>query len=405
MTMTSSAPSRWRRSWPGSRSSPWSSSRVSSGAIPASSPLPRTTMTLTRRSRSRSRGISKPFGRFPALNDVSLAAARRASSWRCWARRAPARPRCCGCWPASRRPTPARCASAARTSWRSRRGARRVGMVFQHYALFRHMTVAAEHRLRPAGARRAPSGRPAAEITRPRRRPAGPGAARRAWASAIPAQLSGGQRQRVALARALAIEPRMLLLDEPFGALDAKVRRDLRRWLREMHDRAGVTTVFVTHDQEEALDLADRVAILQRRAADPARHAAGALRRIRPAPSSTTSWAPPAGCRAWWTAVVCASATGSRRRDRRPGRRRRGLLPARRGRLRAGRGAGLTAQVRGATRAVRDPRRLPGRGPAAGAAGARRHRPGRRRAWPRGPVPADAAKLYPGGAEPAVTSP
>src|SRR5439155_24472202 len=78
-----------------------------------------------------------------------------------------------------------------------------------------------------------------------------------------PAQLSGGQRQRVALARALAIEPRMLLLDEPFGALDAQVRRDLRRWLRELHDRAGVTTVFVTHDQEEALDLADRVAILK----------------------------------------------------------------------------------------------------------------------------------------------
>jgi len=79
----------------------------------------------------------------------------------------------------------------------------------------------------------------------------------------FPSQLSGGQRQRVALARALAIEPRMLLLDEPFGALDAQVRRELRRWLREVHDRAGVTTVFVTHDQEEALDLADRVAILK----------------------------------------------------------------------------------------------------------------------------------------------
>jgi sulfate transport system ATP-binding protein len=79
----------------------------------------------------------------------------------------------------------------------------------------------------------------------------------------FPAQLSGGQRQRVALARALAIEPKMLLLDEPFGALDAQVRRELRRWLRELHDRAGVTTVFVTHDQEEALDLADRVAILK----------------------------------------------------------------------------------------------------------------------------------------------
>ena len=77
-----------------------------------------------------------------------------------------------------------------------------------------------------------------------------------------PAQLSGGQRQRVALARALAIEPRVLLLDEPFGALDAKVRKDLRQWLREIHDRTGLTTVFVTHDQGEAMELADRVAIL-----------------------------------------------------------------------------------------------------------------------------------------------
>jgi len=79
-----------------------------------------------------------------------------------------------------------------------------------------------------------------------------------------PTQLSGGQRQRVALARALAVEPRVLLLDEPFGALDAKVRRDLRRWLREVHERTGHTTLFVTHDQEEALELADRVAIFNR---------------------------------------------------------------------------------------------------------------------------------------------
>src|SRR5690606_3242344 len=79
----------------------------------------------------------------------------------------------------------------------------------------------------------------------------------------FPSQLSGGQRQRVALARALAIEPRLLLLDEPFGALDAKVRKDLRTWLRELHDRTGHTTVFVTHDQDEALELADRIVVMR----------------------------------------------------------------------------------------------------------------------------------------------
>ncbi|MBL8556041.1 MAG: sulfate/molybdate ABC transporter ATP-binding protein [Phenylobacterium sp.] len=138
---------------------------------------------------------------------------------------------------------------------------RKVGMVFQHYALFRHMTVAQNIAfgltVRPA-----------------RERPGKAEIKRRVTElldlvqlqgleKRFPSQLSGGQRQRVALARALAIEPRMLLLDEPFGALDAQVRRELRRWLRELHDRAGVTTVFVTHDQEEALDLADRVAILK----------------------------------------------------------------------------------------------------------------------------------------------
>ena len=83
-------------------------------------------------------------------------------------------------------------------------------------------------------------------------------------ADRYPSQLSGGQRQRVALARALAVEPRVLLLDEPFGALDAQVRKDLRRWLRDIHDRTGQTTIFVTHDQDEALELADRVAILNK---------------------------------------------------------------------------------------------------------------------------------------------
>jgi len=138
---------------------------------------------------------------------------------------------------------------------------RKVGMVFQHYALFRHMTVAQNIafglKVRPR------SERPAkAEIAR-RVTELLDLVQLEGLEKRYPAQLSGGQRQRVALARALAIEPRMLLLDEPFGALDAQVRRELRRWLREVHDRAGVTTVFVTHDQEEALDLADRVAILK----------------------------------------------------------------------------------------------------------------------------------------------
>ncbi|MDX3928744.1 MAG: sulfate/molybdate ABC transporter ATP-binding protein [Shinella sp.] len=137
---------------------------------------------------------------------------------------------------------------------------RNIGFVFQHYALFRHMTVAENIafglKVRPSGSRP-----PKAEI---RRRASEllemvqlGGLEKR-----YPNQLSGGQRQRVALARAMAIEPKVLLLDEPFGALDAKVRKELRRWLREFHDRTGHTTVFVTHDQEEALELADRVVVM-----------------------------------------------------------------------------------------------------------------------------------------------
>jgi sulfate/thiosulfate transport system ATP-binding protein len=137
---------------------------------------------------------------------------------------------------------------------------RRIGMVFQSYALFRHLTVegnvAFGLRARPRGERPPETeiGRRVGELLDLVQLS---GLEKR-----FPSQLSGGQRQRVALARALAIEPRVLLLDEPFGALDAKVRKDLRAWLRELHDRTGHTTVFVTHDQEEALELADRVAIL-----------------------------------------------------------------------------------------------------------------------------------------------
>ncbi|WP_075222499.1 sulfate/molybdate ABC transporter ATP-binding protein [Acuticoccus yangtzensis] len=137
---------------------------------------------------------------------------------------------------------------------------RNVGFVFQHYALFKHMTVAENIgfglSVRPRGGR--PSKREIAakaEELLDLVQLSGLG-------HRFPAQLSGGQRQRVALARALAIEPRVLLLDEPFGALDAKVRRELRRWLRELHDATGHTTVFVTHDQEEAMELADRVVVM-----------------------------------------------------------------------------------------------------------------------------------------------
>jgi len=137
---------------------------------------------------------------------------------------------------------------------------RRIGFVFQHYALFRHMTVfdniAYGLNVRPRRSR--PSREEiAAKVEGLLDMIQLPGFEKR-----YPSQLSGGQRQRIALARALAIEPRVLLLDEPFGALDAKVRKDLRKWLRDIHDRTGLTTVFVTHDQAEAMEVADRVAVL-----------------------------------------------------------------------------------------------------------------------------------------------
>ena len=133
---------------------------------------------------------------------------------------------------------------------------RGVGFVFQHYAAFKHMTVR-ENVAFGLKVRR----RPRAEI---RRRVdellelvqiAG-------WADNYPAQLSGGQRQRMGLARALAVEPAVLLLDEPFGALDARVRKDLRAWLRRLHDEMHVTTIFVTHDQEEAMEIADQIVLM-----------------------------------------------------------------------------------------------------------------------------------------------
>ena len=139
---------------------------------------------------------------------------------------------------------------------------RRVGFVFQHYALFKHMTV--EDNIGFGLSVRKGEQKPDKAAIRQRANELLELVQLTGLGKRYPAQLSGGQKQRVALARALAIEPRVLLLDEPFGALDAKVRKDLRRWLRELHDKTGVTTVFVTHDQEEALELADRVVVMNR---------------------------------------------------------------------------------------------------------------------------------------------
>jgi len=133
---------------------------------------------------------------------------------------------------------------------------RNVGFVFQHYAAFKHMTVAKnvafglEIRKRPKDEvnRRVEELLDLVHLTQ--------------FSHRLPSQLSGGQRQRMALARALAVEPKVLLLDEPFGALDAKVRKELRDWLRRLHDEVHVTTVFVTHDQEEALEVADEIAVI-----------------------------------------------------------------------------------------------------------------------------------------------
>ncbi|MET0587995.1 MAG: sulfate ABC transporter ATP-binding protein [Novosphingobium sp.] len=139
-------------------------------------------------------------------------------------------------------------------------GERGVGFVFQHYALFRHMTVAENVAFGLSVRKR--RDRPAKSVVKARAEELLRLVQLEGLGKRYPGQLSGGQRQRVALARALAIEPRLLLLDEPFGALDAKVRKDLRRWLRDLHKQMGLTSIFVTHDQEEALELADRVVVM-----------------------------------------------------------------------------------------------------------------------------------------------
>jgi sulfate transport system ATP-binding protein len=139
---------------------------------------------------------------------------------------------------------------------------RKVGFVFQQYALFKHMSVLDNVGFGLSVRRRAQ--RPSSAKIRARARELLDLVQLDGLGDRYPAQLSGGQQQRVALARALAVEPQLLLLDEPFGALDAKVRKELRRWLRQLHEQMGLTSIFVTHDQEEALELADRVVVLDR---------------------------------------------------------------------------------------------------------------------------------------------
>ena len=205
------------------------------------------------------RSVEKSFGRFPALNNVSLDVAPGellallgpSGSGKTTLLRAIA---------GLEYPDSGQILFEGEDVTYASAASRRVGFVFQQYALFKHMTVARNVAFGldvRKGRDKPPKSEIAARVDELLGLVELGGLSKR-----YPSQLSGGQRQRVALARALAVSPRVLLLDEPFGALDATVRKSLRKELRRIHDATGVTTVFVTHDQEEALDLADRVAIL-----------------------------------------------------------------------------------------------------------------------------------------------
>ncbi len=205
--------------------------------------------------------VSKSFGRYPALDGVSLhaepgeflALLGPSGSGKTTLLRVIA---------GLERPDAGKVAFEGEDFLRLSPRERRVGMVFQSYALFRHMTV--EKNIAYGLKVRSRAERPEPAEIRERVRRLTELVQLDGLEKRFPAQLSGGQQQRVALARALAIEPRMLLLDEPFGALDARVRKDLRRQLRRIHEETNLTTIFVTHDQEEAMDLADRVVILNK---------------------------------------------------------------------------------------------------------------------------------------------
>ena len=229
--------------------------------------------------------LSKRFGDLAVLDEVSLRW-RRGRCWRCWGRRGAARLPSCACWPASRPRTAGRSGPGSGRSRVCRRRKRGFGMVFQHYALFPHLSVAENvafgleiPRRQAFEARRSPPGSP------------------RCWRWSISTassarrieQLSGGQQQRVALARALAPRPKLLLLDEPLSNLDPELRERTRRELLEAIRQVGITTVLVTHEQEEAFHLGDRVAVLWRRPPPAGGLAGGAVPRRRPTASSPAS--------------------------------------------------------------------------------------------------------------------
>ena len=181
---------------------------------------------------------------------------------------------------------------------------RNVNTVFQDYALFPHMTVLAERRVRDAGpqGRRAPSGGSRAERALDMVRLSGLGDRK-------PVQLSGGQRQRVALARAIVNEPEVLLLDEPLGALDLKLRQEMQTELKRIQREVGITFVYVTHDQEEALTMSDRLAVHEPRPHRAARHADRRLRAAR----RPSSWPASSACRTCSSATAAGSPSGPRR--------------------------------------------------------------------------------------------